>query len=50
MANNDDMEALTRVIIESVIENVSTSFINMGIDEQVLIDLQESLESKLRLE
>ena len=48
MANNDDMEALNRVIIESVIENVRTSFINMGIDEQVLIDLQESWESKLR--
>ena len=39
MANNDDTEALNRVIIESVIENVRTSFINMGIDEQVLIEL-----------
>lgn len=48
MASGEDMDALNRVIIESVIENVRTSFINMGIDEQVLIDLQESWESKLR--
>ena len=47
MANNEDMDAFYKIIIEDVIRNVRVDFINMGIDEQVLVDMQESWESKL---
>lgn len=34
-------EALYKAVIEEVIHNVRNDFVNMGIDEQVLIDLRE---------
>ena len=47
MSTAEDMDTLHKEIIDHVIKNVSQDFDNMGIDEQVLIDLQELWEQKL---
>ncbi|OIR59088.1 MAG: transcription initiation factor IIA subunit 1 [Amphiamblys sp. WSBS2006] len=47
MSCPSEVANLYRAVIEDVIGSIRDDFINMGVDEQVLLDLQENWERKL---
>lgn len=47
MSTSSETAALYKSVVEDVIQKVRVDFVNMGVDEQVLIDLQSLWEQKL---
>jgi transcription initiation factor TFIIA large subunit len=47
MSNRNEVAALYRFVIEDVIRNIRREFVNMGVDEQVLHELQTGWERRL---
>jgi len=47
MSNSSEVASFYKGVVDEVIRNVRTEFVNMGVDEQVLVDLQMTWEQKL---
>lgn len=47
MSNRNEVAVLYRLVIEDVIRNIRREFVNMGVDEQVLHELQTGWERRL---
>lgn len=47
MSNRNEVAVLYRLVIEDVVRNIRREFVNMGVDEQVLHELQTGWERRL---